>query len=63
MEIEDEISTHNMYRDLVESGAAFSAQRWLATLQRMCERFACLMVVGTTPDDIGGGGNVFRNHN
>ncbi|KAM0949143.1 putative transcription factor & lipid binding HD-SAD family [Dioscorea sansibarensis] len=55
MEIEDEISTHNMYRDLVESGAAFSAQRWLATLQRMCERFACLMVVGTTPDDIGGG--------
>ncbi|KAJ0981232.1 hypothetical protein J5N97_009487 [Dioscorea zingiberensis] len=53
MEIEEQNPTHGMYRDLVESGAAFGAQRWLATLQRMSERFACLMVAGSS-EDIGG---------
>lgn len=58
MEIEEKAPTHRLYRDLVNSGVAFGAQRWLATLQRMCERFARVMVTGASPRDIGGGNTV-----
>ncbi|KDP45798.1 hypothetical protein JCGZ_17405 [Jatropha curcas] len=54
VEIEDKTPTHRLYRDLIYSGMAFGAERWLATLQRMCERFACLMVSGTSTRDLGG---------
>ncbi|KAK9021964.1 hypothetical protein V6N11_011926 [Hibiscus sabdariffa] len=54
VEIEDKTSIHRLYRDLVHSGLAFGAERWLATLQRMCERFACLMVSSTSTRDLGG---------
>ncbi|KAF3974712.1 hypothetical protein ACB098_04G063300 [Castanea mollissima] len=55
VEIEDKAPTHRLYRDLIHSGLAFGAQRWLATLKRMCERFACLMVTSTsTTRDLGG---------
>ncbi|KAJ3700297.1 hypothetical protein LUZ61_004002 [Rhynchospora tenuis] len=54
MEIEDKALVHLLYRELVISGAAFGAQRWLATLQRTCERFACLMTVANSLRDIGG---------
>ncbi|XP_059647178.1 homeobox-leucine zipper protein HDG11 [Cornus florida] len=54
MEIEDRTPIHALYRDLIHSGLAFGAERWLATLQRMCERFACLMVTGTSTRDLGG---------
>ncbi|KAJ3695947.1 hypothetical protein LUZ60_001324 [Juncus effusus] len=54
MEIEDKSLVHLLYRDLVISGAAFGAHRWLSTLQRTCERFACLMSVGSSPRDMGG---------
>ncbi|KAE8709642.1 Homeobox-leucine zipper protein MERISTEM L1 [Hibiscus syriacus] len=54
VEIEDEIRIHRLYGDLVHTGLAFSAERWLATLQRMCERFACLMVSNTLTRDLGG---------
>lgn len=54
MEIEDKTHIHRLYRDLVNSGMAFGAHRWLSTLQRMCERFACLMVTGTSPRELGG---------
>ena len=55
VEIEDKTPTHRLYRDLIHSGLAFGAERWLATLLRMCERFACLMVSGTSTRDLGGG--------
>lgn len=55
LEIEDKAPTHRLYRDLVHSGAAFGAHRWLSTLQRMCERLACLMVSATSTRDLGGG--------
>jgi homeobox-leucine zipper protein len=58
MEIEDKTLVHLLYRELVISGVAFGAQRWLATLQRTCERFACLMAVCNSPRDIGGGNYV-----
>jgi homeobox-leucine zipper protein len=56
VEIEDKTLTHRLYRDLSHSGLAFGAERWLAVLRRICERFACLMVTGTsTTRDLGGG--------
>ncbi|KAF5445596.1 hypothetical protein F2P56_034639 [Juglans regia] len=55
VEIEDKTPTHRLYRDVVHGGLAFGAERWLAILCRMCERFACLMVTGTsTTRDLGG---------
>ncbi|PIA26703.1 hypothetical protein AQUCO_09100087v1 [Aquilegia coerulea] len=54
VEVEEKTPSHRLYRDLVNSGMAFGAERWLATLQRMCERFACLMVTGTSTRDLGG---------
>lgn len=54
-EIEDKSPIHRLYRDLIHSGLAFGAERWLATLQRTCERFACLMVTGSSTRDLGGG--------
>ncbi|TYI53285.1 hypothetical protein E1A91_D12G308900v1 [Gossypium mustelinum] len=54
VEIEDKTPIHRLYRDLVHSGSAFGAERWLTTLQRMCERFACLRVSSTSTRDLGG---------
>uniref|UniRef100_A0A804L0E6 Uncharacterized protein n=1 Tax=Musa acuminata subsp. malaccensis TaxID=214687 RepID=A0A804L0E6_MUSAM len=54
MEIEEKNPIHALFRDLIDGGMAFGAQRWLATLQRMCERFACLNVAGIPARDIGG---------
>lgn len=56
VEIEDRTPIHRLYRDIVHSGLAFGAERWLAVLRRICERFACLMVTGiSTTRDLGGG--------
>lgn len=55
MEIEDKIPIHRLYRDHINSGLAFGAERWLSTLQRTCERFARLMLSSTSTSD--GGGN------
>ncbi|KAJ3696483.1 hypothetical protein LUZ61_000188 [Rhynchospora tenuis] len=54
MEIEEKALLHLLYRDLVISGAAFGAQRWLATLQRTCDRFTHFLAVADSPRDIGG---------
>lgn len=55
VEIEDKAPTHGLFREVIHSGLAFGAERWLSTLQRMCERFACLMVTGNSTRDLGGG--------
>ncbi|XP_042490003.1 homeobox-leucine zipper protein ROC8-like isoform X2 [Macadamia integrifolia] len=54
VELEDKNPTHLIYRDLVHSGMAFGAERWINTLQRMCERFACLMVTTSSSRDLSG---------
>ncbi|KAK9091462.1 hypothetical protein Sjap_024639 [Stephania japonica] len=54
VELEEKILTHQLYRDLVHSGIAFGAERWLATLTRMCERFSCLMMTSTQTTELGG---------
>lgn len=56
MEIEDRVPIHLLYRDLILSGAAFGAHRWLAALQRACERCACLATAGMPSSrDVAGG--------
>ncbi|XP_023523434.1 homeobox-leucine zipper protein HDG11-like [Cucurbita pepo subsp. pepo] len=54
VEVEDKGSTHWLFRDLIHSGLAFGAERWLATLQRTSERFACSMVTSSSSQDLGG---------
>ena len=39
MEVYDETETHGLYRDVLRSHIAYGAERWIITLQRMCERF------------------------
>ncbi|XP_075523628.1 homeobox-leucine zipper protein HDG11-like isoform X1 [Primulina tabacum] len=56
-EIEDKVPVHGLYRDLIQRGVVFEAERWLSALQRISERFACLMVTGSSTTDLGGGGD------
>ncbi|XP_047308407.1 homeobox-leucine zipper protein PROTODERMAL FACTOR 2-like isoform X2 [Impatiens glandulifera] len=49
----DDRAIHNMYKPLVNSGLAFGARRWVATLERQCERFASAMANSIPPEDIG----------
>lgn len=50
----DDRAVHHMYRDLINSGMAFGAQRWLATLQRQCERLASLLASNIAARELGG---------
>lgn len=52
---EEKGSIHRLYRDLIYSGMAFGAERWLDSLQRLCERYACLMVSSNSSRELGGG--------
>lgn len=48
----DDTSVHNIYKPLVSSGLAFGAKRWLATLDRQCERLASAMATHIPTNDI-----------
>uniref|UniRef100_A0A0E0AQJ9 Uncharacterized protein n=1 Tax=Oryza glumipatula TaxID=40148 RepID=A0A0E0AQJ9_9ORYZ len=39
----DDQMVHNLYKPVVNSGMAFGARRWVATLERQCERLASAM--------------------
>ncbi|PHT53491.1 Homeobox-leucine zipper protein HDG12 [Capsicum baccatum] len=54
VEVEEKGLIHRLYRDLIHSGLAFGAERWVGTLQRVCERYACLMVNSNPSHDLGG---------
>ena len=56
--MEDKSPVHGLYRDLIYSGLAFGAERWLSNLQRMCERIACL---NTNPELGGFYTNIYPN--
>jgi homeobox-leucine zipper protein len=45
----DDRGVHYNYRDLVNSGMAFGAQRWIATLQRQCERLPASLLATSVP--------------
>ncbi|WZZ05893.1 hypothetical protein YC2023_091814 [Brassica napus] len=42
-ETEEKEPVHELYREMVHKGIAFGAERWVTTLQRMCERYASLL--------------------
>ncbi|KAK8557709.1 hypothetical protein V6N12_009935 [Hibiscus sabdariffa] len=38
--VDDKTPTHRLYQDLILGGSAYGSDRWLISLQRMCERFS-----------------------
>ncbi|KAL6197961.1 hypothetical protein ACLB2K_027753 [Fragaria x ananassa] len=48
----DDRAVHNIYRPLVNSGLAFGAKRWVATLDRQCERLASSMANNIPAGDL-----------
>ncbi|KAL5578929.1 hypothetical protein UlMin_011371 [Ulmus minor] len=48
----DDRSVHNIYRPIVNSGIAFGAKRWVATLERQCERLASSMASNIPAGDL-----------
>lgn len=50
----DERGVHNLYKQLVNTGDAFGAKRWVATLDRQCERLASSMATNIPTVDVGG---------
>ncbi|KAI8525158.1 hypothetical protein RHMOL_Rhmol13G0207100 [Rhododendron molle] len=49
----DDRAVHTIYRPLVNSGLAFGAKRWVATLDRQCERLASAMAHNIPAGDVG----------
>ncbi|KAL7244129.1 hypothetical protein ACSBR1_016378 [Camellia fascicularis] len=49
----DDRAVHNIYKRLVNSGLAFGAKRWVATLDRQCERLASTMANNILAGDVG----------
>ncbi|XP_047159277.1 homeobox-leucine zipper protein HDG2-like isoform X2 [Vigna umbellata] len=49
----DDRGVHNLYKQLVSSGHAFGAKRWVATLDRQCERLASAMATNIPTVDVG----------
>lgn len=50
----DDRAVHNIYRGLVNTGLGFGAKRWVATLDRQCERLASALANNIPPGDVGG---------
>ncbi|KDP20783.1 hypothetical protein JCGZ_21254 [Jatropha curcas] len=48
----DDRSLHSVYKPLVSSGVAFGAKRWVATLDRQCERLASSMAINIPAGDL-----------
>ncbi|KAH6784556.1 hypothetical protein C2S52_009515 [Perilla frutescens var. hirtella] len=49
VQVDDKSLTHRLYRDLVCGSHAYGAKRWIATLQRMCERATFSLGPTNTP--------------
>lgn len=49
----DENAVHDIYKPLVNSGIAFGAKRWVATLDRQCERLASVLALNIPTGDVG----------
>ncbi|KAJ0247874.1 Homeobox-leucine zipper protein HDG12 [Hirschfeldia incana] len=43
VEISEQEPVHEVFKDYVREGLGFGAEIWIATLQRMCERFTALL--------------------
>lgn len=55
IEEQEHVHVHDMFQESVRKGLAFGAERWIATLQRMCGRFKSLLEPATSSCDLGGG--------
>ncbi|XP_065868785.1 homeobox-leucine zipper protein ROC8-like isoform X2 [Euphorbia lathyris] len=53
VEVDDKIQTHRLYRDLICGKAAYGAERWIVTLERMCERLAFSFLETSPTTEIG----------
>ncbi|KAL2473381.1 Homeobox-leucine zipper protein MERISTEM L1 [Forsythia ovata] len=49
----DDRAVHNIYRPIVNSSLAFGARRWVATLDRQCERLASVMANNISAGEVG----------
>ncbi|KAI3741060.1 hypothetical protein L1987_58727 [Smallanthus sonchifolius] len=49
----DDGAVHDIYKVLVNSGLAFGAKRWVAILERQCERLASAMASNIPAGDVG----------
>ncbi|XP_011086174.2 LOW QUALITY PROTEIN: homeobox-leucine zipper protein MERISTEM L1 [Sesamum indicum] len=49
----DDRAVHSIYKPLVNSGLAFGARRWVATLDRQCERLASVLANNISAGDVG----------
>ncbi|CAK9187770.1 unnamed protein product [Ilex paraguariensis] len=49
----DDRAVHNIYKPVVNSGLAFGAKRWVATLDRQCERLASAMANNIPAGEVG----------
>lgn len=50
----DDRGVHDLYKQVVNCGNAFGAKRWVATLDRQCERLASAMATNIPTGDVGG---------
>ncbi|OIW08427.1 hypothetical protein TanjilG_03103 [Lupinus angustifolius] len=49
----DDRGVHDLYKQLVSTGNAFGAKRWVATLDRQCERLASAMATNIPTIEVG----------
>nr|XP_031247246.1 homeobox-leucine zipper protein ROC8-like [Pistacia vera] len=54
VEVDDKSQTHRLYRDLMCSSSAYGAERWVVTLQRICERLSFSMDETLPTHELGG---------
>ncbi|KAJ4828788.1 hypothetical protein Tsubulata_010801 [Turnera subulata] len=55
VEVDDKTQTHRLYRDLICGNSAYGAERWIMTLQRMCERSSYSARETSPPRELGNG--------
>lgn len=49
----DDSGVHDMYKPVLSAGLGFGANRWVATLDRQCERLASALATDASTTDIG----------
>ncbi|XP_022558399.2 homeobox-leucine zipper protein HDG2 isoform X1 [Brassica napus] len=54
VEVDDRGGVHDLYKHMVSTGHAFGAKRWVAILDRQCERLASVMATNISPGEVGG---------
>ncbi|XP_061358811.1 homeobox-leucine zipper protein HDG11-like [Gastrolobium bilobum] len=53
VEVDDKIQTHQLFREIICDNNSYGAERWVLTLERMCERFASASLANIPSCDAG----------